>query len=379
MINTERVIKEFLNLLNIESPSKKEGEIASYLSDFFKKTGYEYFFDNSSEKTGSEVGNLIVKIPGTISSEPIFFNAHMDTVGPYENPKIIFENGVFRSDGRTILGADDKSGIVILLEIAQILKENSFPHPPLEFIFTTCEEIGLLGAKYLDMNLIESKEGFILDSELPEEVINGAPSSYQYKLEIIGKSAHAGLEPEKGINSIHIASKILSKLPCGRLDEETTSNIGIINGGEYVNIVPEKTIIEGEMRSHNEEKLEKLKKLLMDTVDEVIKNYPQKLENLPKANAEFKKVFQSFYIPPSDPMCVWVKKAGERIGLNIYFKRKEGASDANVFNEKGLKCLMLGTGMQKVHTTEEYIELKELIKAIKLILELIKIKGEMVK
>ena len=378
MIDPDRLALEFQTLLSIESPSKKEGKLAYYLADIFRALEYRCFFDNSSEHTGSEVGNLIVKIPGTLPSNPIFFCAHLDTVGPCENPKIIFDKGIYRSDGRTILGADDKSGIAVLIEIAKVLKENIFPHPPIEFIFTTCEEIGLLGAKYLDYNLIDANEGFVLDSENPTEVINAAPSSYQFKIEIKGKSAHAGLEPEKGINAIHILSQILSNLPFGRIDEETTMNVGIIKGGNYINIVPDYAEAKGEMRSHKEEKLLKLQNLLQNQFKKIVSSYPVKDKNLPSGKIRFEKIFKGFNIPLNDPICKVVQKAGEKIGLNIVFKRKEGGSDANVFNEHGLKCLILGTGMQKVHTTEEFIRLKDLILTANLVLEIIKIKGEMV-
>lgn len=377
MIDPDRLALEFQTLLTIESPSKKEGKIAYYIADIFEALGYRCFFDRSAENTGSEVGNLIVKIPGTLPSDPIFFCAHLDTVGPCENPKIIFDKGIYRSDGRTILGADDKSGIAVLIEIAKVLKENIFPHPPIEFIFTTCEEIGLLGAKYLDYNLIDAKEGFVLDSENPTEVINAAPFSYQFKVEIKGKSAHAGLEPEKGINAIHILSKILADLPFGRLDEETTMNVGIIKGGNYINIVPDYAEAKGEMRSHKEEKLLELQNLLQNQFEKIISSYPAKDKNLPSGKIRFEKIFKGFNIPLNDPICKIVQKAGEKIGLNIVFKRKEGGSDANIFNENGLKCLILGTGMQKVHTTEEFIALKDLIITANLVFEIIKLKSEM--
>ncbi len=377
MINPDRLALEFQTLLYIESPSKKEGKLAYYIADIFEVLGYKCFFDRSSENTGSEVGNLIVKIPGTISSNPIFFCAHLDTVGPCENPKIIFDEGIYRSDGKTILGADDKSGIAILIEIAKVLKENIFNYPPIEFIFTTCEEIGLFGAKYLDLSLIDAKEGFVLDSENPTEVINTAPSSYQFEIEIKGKSAHAGLEPEKGINAIQIISKVLADLPLGRIDEETTMNVGIINGGNYVNIVPNYASAKGEMRSHKEEKLINLQKTIQNQLNKVISLYPKIEEGIPSGKVKFEKIFKAFNIPLDDPLCKLVQKAGEKLGLNITFKRREGGSDANVFNEYGLKSLILGTGMQKVHTTEEFIKLKDLIIAANFVLEIIKTKGEM--
>ena len=376
MINPERLLLEFKNLLQIESPSLKEGKLAYYLADIFEALGLKPFFDTSSEATGSEVGNLIVKIPGTISSSPLLFCAHLDTVGPCEGVEVIEENGIIRSNGKTILGADDKAGIVILVELVKALKETQIPHPPLEFVFTTAEEIGLLGAKNLDYHHLEAKMGFVLDSELPEEIIIGAPSSYQFVIKIKGKSAHAGLEPEKGINAIKILAQIITNLPTGRIDQETTMNIGKINGGKYINIVPDFAFAEGEMRSHNEEKLENLKKQIETTIKEVIETYPERSQELPSGEVNFTKVFKAFYIEEKDPLLELVKKAGERIGLTIRVKKKEGGSDANVFNERGIKCVILGTGMQKVHTTEEFIRVKDLLTSARLVFEIVKLCGE---
>jgi len=376
MLNFERLLLEFKNLLAIESPSRKEGKLAYYLADLFFALGFKPYFDTSSEATGSEVGNLIVKVPGRVASPPLFFCAHLDTVGPCEGIEIFEENGVIRSNGKTILGADDKAGIAILLELVRTLKENEIPHPPLELVFTTAEEIGLLGAKNLAYHHLEAKYGFVLDSEAPEEVIHGAPSSYQFTIKVRGKAAHAGLEPEKGINAIKILAQIIAGLPTGRLDHETTMNIGKLNGGKYVNIVPDFAFVEGEMRSHDEEKLKNLMREVENKVQEVIENYPYKVEGLPSGKTLFTRVFKAFYIPEDDPLADLVKRAGLEANLNLTFKRKEGGSDANVFNERGLKCLILGTGMQKVHTTEEFILVKDLFKAARLVFEIVRLASE---
>ena len=376
MINPERLLLEFKNLLYIESPSRKEGKLAYYLADTFEALGLKPFFDTSSEATGSEVGNLIVKVPGTINAPPLFFCAHLDTVGPCEGIEVIEENGIIKSNGKTILGADDKAGIAILVELVRALKESSILHPPLELVFTTTEEIGLLGAKNLDYHHLEAKTGFVLDSELPEEVIIGAPSSYQFVIKIKGKAAHAGLEPEKGVNAIKILAQIIASLPTGRLDHETTMNIGKINGGNYINVVPELAFAEGEMRSHNEEKLEELKNQIEETLNEVINLYPQKIDNLPSGEVKFTRVFKAFHIEERDPLIELVKRASQNMGLSLSFRRKEGGSDANIFNERGIKCVILGTGMQKVHTTEEFIRIKDLITSARLVFEIVRICGE---
>uniref|UniRef100_A0A832LWE9 M20/M25/M40 family metallo-hydrolase n=1 Tax=Caldimicrobium thiodismutans TaxID=1653476 RepID=A0A832LWE9_9BACT len=376
MIDEGRLLLEFKTLLGIESPSKREGKLAYYLADIFEALGFTTFFDKSGEHTSSEVGNLIVKIPGTIPAPPLMFCAHLDTVGPCEGVEIIEEEGLIRSNGKTILGADDKAGIAVMVELAKVLRENPFPHAPVELVFTTCEEIGLLGAKYLDYNLLEAKFGLVLDSENPWEVINKAPSSYQFLLKVYGKSAHAGLEPEKGINAIKLLAQIITQLPSGRLDEETTMNLGKIHGGAYVNVVPDLAFLEGEMRSHSEEKLENLKERIDSIAKEVIENYLYKVEDLPKYKLDFTTVFKAFHLPEDGPEASLIKKAGERVGLQLTFRKKEGGSDANVFNSRGIKTFILGTGMQKVHTTEEFIMIKDLLDCAKLSLEILKTYSE---
>lgn len=376
MLNTERLLLEFKALLSIESPSTKEATLAFYLADLFEALEYKVFFDKSGEATGSNVGNLILKIPGTVQAPPLLLCAHLDTVGPCEGVEVIEENGIIRSNGKTILGADDKAGIAILVELLRVLKEDPFPHPPLEIVFTTTEEIGLLGAKNLDYRHIESRYGLVLDSENPEEIIHAAPSSYHFNLKVYGKSAHAGLEPEKGINAIKLLAQIVAGLPSGRIDHETTMNIGKINGGEYVNVVPPLAFVEGEMRSHREEKIEALMQELRKVVEEVITSHPHRIDNLPSFKLDFNRVFKAFYIPEDEPFIKLIKKAGEKVGFNIRLKKKEGGSDANVFNERGIQTLILGTGMQKVHTTEEFIRISDLIRSAKLVFEVIKLAGE---
>ncbi|MFN3406208.1 MAG: M20/M25/M40 family metallo-hydrolase [Caldimicrobium sp.] len=376
MINTDRLILEFKTLLSIESPSLKEGKVAYYLADLFDALGYSIYIDKSAELTNSDVGNLIIKMPGTIEGPTLLFCAHLDTVGPYENPEIIEEGEIIKTNGKTILGADDKAGIAILVEIAKVLRENPFPHPPLEFVFTTAEEIGLFGAKYLDYTHLKASYGFVLDAENPSDVIIAAPSSYQFILKVFGKSAHAGIEPERGINAIKLLAQIVVNLPTGRIDHETTMNIGKINGGNYVNIVPDLAFIEGEMRSHSEEKLEELKKEVENIAEDIIKNSTLKIDNFPFYKLDFKRVFKAFKISEEEPLIQVIKEAGKNLGIPLEFKVKEGGSDANILNERGIKSVILGTGMQKVHTTEEFIKKSDLIKASQLVLEIIKIAGK---
>ncbi len=209
-------------------------------------------------RSGSNTGNLIARFRGTAKDPPLLLNAHMDTVEPGKGVIPVFKDGIFTSDGTTILGADDKSAIAILLETIRVLQENNLPYGPLELVFTICEETGLLGAKYLDYDLITATYGYALDATDTEGIVTRAPGSDRLEFKIHGKDAHAGAAPEKGINAITLACKAIAGLEIGRIDHETTCNIGIIKGGIATNIVPNLVTVKGEIRSHNEEKLTRM-------------------------------------------------------------------------------------------------------------------------
>ncbi len=371
MINKERLAQEFLRLVHIESPSRREGEIAAYLAQVFHDLGARCVFDDSAKETGSEVGNLIVKIPGQASGPRIFFAAHMDTVEPCAQPRISLENGIFRSDGRTICGADDKSAIAAMLETLRVLKEKGLAHPPLEFIFTTCEEIGLLGAKHLDYALLESEYGYALDSEDPDELINRAPEAIRFYLRILGKAAHAGLNPEKGINAIKLAGEGLAEAPLGRIDPETTANIGVIRGGQATNIVPEEVELYGEVRSHRHEKLESTWEGIKKAFAQVVDRYKLPGADRPELHYRRNQDYPLMQVPEDHPVVQLALAAAQRLGRELRVTFTGGGSDANIFNGQGLACVILGTGMQQVHSTAEYITLEDLVKTTELVLQIV--------
>ncbi|OAG28506.1 M20/M25/M40 family metallo-hydrolase [Thermodesulfatator autotrophicus] len=370
MINQERLKQFFLDLAHIESPSRREGAVARYLQEKFKTLGASCLFDDSAPHTGSEVGNLVVKLNPSAKAK-VFLAAHMDTVEPTDSPKIIFANGVFKSDGRTICGADDKSAIAIFLELAHVIKENRLDIP-VEFVFTTCEEIGLLGAKHFDYSLLSAPFGYALDSEDPLELINKAPEAIRFTIKVLGKAAHAGINPEAGINAIKIASKAIAGIPLGRIDEETTANIGTITGGKATNIVPEEVVLEGEVRSHSREKLEAQWGHILSNFDRAVKDYPQKEKDLPKINYEKIKDYPLMYVSEDHPAIKIALKAAENLGQKLRICATGGGSDANIFNENGFPCVILGTGMKKVHSTEEYLPFDEFLLAARLTLEILK-------
>ncbi len=375
-INLERLQSSFIQLVKIDSPSRHEGQIATFIRRWFEKEFPKATIleDSSSVGTGSSVGNLIIKIPANIEKEPIFFNAHMDTVEPGRGVRPVFQNGVFKSDGTTILGADDKAAIAIIFEALLVLKEQHLKHGLIELIFTTCEEIGLLGAKNLDVSLIDAKAGIALDSEDPDQVINRAPSAIRFQANIHGLSAHAGLNPEQGISSIKVAATAIAKAPQGRVDHETTCNIGIIKGGVATNIVPELTVVEGEVRSHNEKILRKIQDEIIGCFYQAAEEFKNSQNNsYPYVTVTVEDDYPLMYVPESHKIIDSIMKAGKNLGRNLKLVKTGGGSDANILNQKGLSTIILGIGMDKVHTTNEQISLSDMEKTAQLLLELIDI------
>ncbi|MDP3043925.1 MAG: M20/M25/M40 family metallo-hydrolase, partial [Bacillota bacterium] len=250
MINRRRLVDTFMTLAKTDSVSRRERGVVDHLAGLLADIGLEYFEDEAGQAINGTAGNLIAKVPGTTAGPPLLFCTHLDTVEPGNGVKPRVDGHVIRSAGETILGADDKAGIAAVLEAVRVLKEQELPHPPLELVFTVAEEIGLLGIRELDFSLVKARMGFVLDSDgTPGKVITRAPSQDRIVATVIGRAAHAGINPEDGVNAIQAAAKAIANLPLGRIDEETTANIGVIRGGQATNIVPERVYLEGETRS----------------------------------------------------------------------------------------------------------------------------------
>ena len=372
-INRDRLADTFRQLVLIDSPSREEGAVAGWIKRTLKEEiGAEVIEDQSRDQTGSESGNIIARIPGTEKIIPLFFNAHMDTVEPGRGIKIIFKDGIFQSDGTTVLGADDKAAIAILIETVRLLKEHNVPHGPIEFLFTVCEEIGLLGAKSLDPALLDAKAGYALDSSDPEVLINQAPCAIRFKVRIVGKATHAGLHPELGINAIQVAARALAEVPLGRIDEYTTANVGLIHGGKATNIVPEEVELEGEVRSHNPEKLREVQDQVLGTFHRIALDFkPVENSGLPLIKTEIIDDYPLMSVSEGHPLITTAVKAAKGLGRKLRLDMTGGGSDANIFNAKGLATVVMGIGMQNVHTTSEHIRLDDMVATAELVLEII--------
>jgi len=367
MVNEKRLIESFMELVKIDSISRKERNLADFLIEKLEDLGLDVIVDQAGEKIKSNSGNIIARLKGNIKkATPIMFSAHMDTVVPGKNISPLCDGEKIVSIGKTILGADNKAAIAALLETLHILKENNIPCGDIEIVFSICEEIGLQGAKNLNISELKSQIGFVLDAGgRVGKIITTAPSQNSLKIIIHGKSAHAGANPEEGINAIQVAGFALSGMNLGRIDEETTANIGVISGGKATNIVPDKVTLKGEVRSRNEEKLEKCTEKLKKITEDTAQKFKAKAEI--KVNEEF----QCYNLSPDDQAVKIAIKAVKDIGLEPTLCPTGGGSDANVFNKKGLPSVVLAVGMENAHTLEEYILIKELKNTAECILSII--------
>ena len=367
MVNEKRLIESFMDLVKIDSVSREEKEIADFLVKKLKDLGLEVRVDHAGEKVKSNSGNIIARLRGDKDkATPIMFSAHMDTVVPGKNINPICDGEKIVSDGKTILGADDKAAIAALLEALYIVKEKNISHGDIEIVFTICEEIGLHGAKNLDISSLNARMVFVLDcGGQVGEIISAAPSQNSLKIIIHGKSAHAGSNPEGGINAIQVAGFILSRMKLGRIDEETTTNIGIISGGKATNIIPDEVILEGEVRSRKEEKLEKYTKKLKKIAEDTAREFKA------KAEVKINREYYCYNLSTDEQVVRIAMKAVKNMGLEPLLHPTGGGSDANVFNKKSFPAVDLAIGMEKVHTVDEYILVKNLKNTAEYILSII--------
>ncbi len=364
----EKVINEFVELVKIDSISLEEKKVFDYIGNRLSHLNCEKIFQEYSiEELGVSSGNLIVKIPAnTQNAKSIFFDAHVDTVEPGRGivPIVNYDENKIVSSGNTILGSDDKAAVAaMLVAIEEILSKN-FPHGDIYFLFTSAEEIGLVGIQHFDFSLIKPDFGFVLDShDKVGRIVVAAPYHYKYKIKVTGKASHAGIEPEKGINAIKVASKIVLKLPQGKINKDTVANVGVIEGGKATNIVAENCEISGEFRSHSLMHLEKIKK----KIEELVSDYKKEVVDI---EFELKEMYKGFKYSINDEVVEYVTSALLSMGIKPSYEKTGGGSNTNIYNQNGIKALTLSIGMMNIHSTGEYIEFDDLINLVRLILRL---------
>ena len=374
-INERRMQQLFCDLAKITSLSGKEGAIARRLSILLKFMGAEVTIDDAGRKIGGETGNLIARFPGTAPGEPFLLSAHMDTVGPADNVRPQLHKDRITSDGNSILGADCKAGIAIIVEVLKTLDENKIPHPPIEAVFTISEEMALMGAKYLDYASLRSRYGLIFDNEQDiENVITSAPAADKMDIKVYGASAHSGVAPEKGISAIQVVSSAINGMKLGRIDSQTTANIGFISGGNAINIVPPLVELSGEARSHDPAKLKKQTRHMEDCLKKAVKKIKVRADGriiTPRYEFLIENKFPNLRIEKTNPVLALISNAMREEGLKMKPSASGGGTDGNILYGHGIKAPILATGMRDVHTTHEYLDLKDFHTCARLTLKVI--------
>lgn len=362
-MRTEYILKTFQELVCIDSPSLKERKIADYLKKRFEKLGIILQEDEGGKKCGSDSGNLYAYVKGSLPGDSILLSAHMDTVSPAYNKKaVLHKNGKITSDGTTVLGADDMAGITSICEAVSYIKENGIKHRDFELLFTVGEELYCQGAKQFDFHCIKSTQAYVLD--LSGEVgtaAYAAPTILSFQAHIVGKAAHAGFAPEQGIHAIKAAAHAVSELTLGRIDEDTTANVGIIKGGEGKNIVPSECMVQGEIRSLRHEKA-------LKTAEEYHKIFEKEAASL-GAGLEWKEEIhvQAYQTARESRTVREYEKVCESLSIPVKFLHTFGGSDNNVFAKNGIEGLVIATAMFGVHSCEEYTYIEELEKVFRIV------------
>jgi len=358
MADKNRMVSEFLKLASIDSLSFKEREMADALTGILRDMGIEVYEDDAGKKLGGNAGNLICTIKGNKDVPAILLMAHMDTVVPGTGKKPRIDGEYIRSDGTTVLGSDDVAGIVSILEAIRIIREKKLKHGDIQVAFTIAEEGGLVGSKNLDYSRIYAKYGIVLDaSGQVGGIAVKAPAQNIMDIVVEGKASHAGIAPEEGINAIVIASEAISSMRLGRIDPETTANIGIIKGGQATNIVCDRVEIHAEARSRNPEKLERQTEHMRQCFENAVAKWNGKL------TFKYWNEYPSFNISPDSEIISILKDAAKLSGLELKLIETGGGSDTNIINGKGIEAVCMCIGMDKVHSTEEQILIEDLVKS----------------
>lgn len=376
MINRDRLLDTFLQLVRIDSESREELQLALQLRTELERYGAECILDDAGEKVGGNSGNLFVRLAATdASAEPLFFSAHMDTVAPGRGVVPRVDGNFVRSDGTTILGADDKSGCAILLELIRTLVERKPRHGDVEICFTICEEVGLYGAKFFDTGRLRAKRGLVFDSADPGTIYTRAPAANQLHWIVRGQEAHAAAAPERGISAIRIAAQAIAAMKFGRIDHETTANVGSVEAPGPTNVVAREVRVSAEARSLDEEKLRKQTEHMSRCFHEAVEHAaPLELESgTVRASLEetIEREYDRMNVPETAAVVELLQRASSSLGFSMLLGTMGGACDGNVFNGKGIECVNVGTGMSLIHTRSEVLNLPLFYRAADLTLAVV--------
>jgi tripeptide aminopeptidase len=346
MIDQERLVARFLELVRIDSPSGQEQAVGERVMAWLRELGAAVERD--------AIGNVFAQLDGR--GEPLLLNAHLDTVVPGTGIEPVLGAGVIKSDGRTILGADDKAGVAIALEVVRAAQAGGLALPPLDILFTVQEEVGLCGAKAFDTRRLRARQGIGLDSGgAPGTVIVAAPSQDSLEVVVHGVAAHAGVAPEMGISAVVVAAEAIAGLPLGRIDEETTANIGIIQGGRATNIVCDRVEVRGEARSRDPGKLAAQTQAMVGAFEEAAARRGATVD------VRVSHPYTAFRLSPEEPILRLLAAGAAEVGLEPQLLPTGGGSDANILNAAGIRIANISTGMELGHSTREQIAIADML------------------
>ena len=367
MINKNRMIEQFCKLVEIDALSYQERKMADVLKHSLMELSFEVKEDDAGAMYDGNCGNVYGYLKGELPGEPILLSAHMDTVGPGSNKKaIVKEDGTITSDGSTVLGADDLSGVVSILEGIRTIKEQGIAHRSIEVLFTIAEEVYIRGSEIFDYHKIKAKEAYVLDLSGPVGMVAlSAPTLVSFTATIHGKASHAGFAPELGIHAIAVAAEAITMIKQGRVDDNTTVNIGCIEGGAARNIVAETCILKGEVRSLSHEKA------LVEA--EKIETVLNQVTAAHAATYDFETEFGclSYQIEKNDPVVQRFEKACSELGYPTMYVDTFGGSDNNNFVRNGIKGIVIACGMNQVHSCDEYTHVDELERCANIVFKMI--------
>ncbi len=367
MIQKARLTNLFCQLVRIDAPSLNEREMAETIKTMLQNQGCSIEEDDAGSEIGGNCGNLLARWPGELEEPPLLFGVHLDTVGPCQGKEaVIGSDQVIRSQGQTILGADDLSGVAAVLEAMQSIREDRIPHRPVEILLSVAEELHLRGSTHFDCRKVQAREAYVLDtSGSPGRAALQAPGHITLTFEIFGQAAHAGIAPETGVSAIQAACRGIAKMKLGRIDAETTANIGHIEGGGATNIVADYCRVTAECRSLNQEKLE------TQAADMRAGMEQGAAETGARVAIQAETSYHPYRVEPEHPVVRRYVRACNRIGLPGELATSGGGSDNNVLMRNGIQGIVLTCGMKDVHSCQENISVEDLTNTARLVEALI--------
>ncbi len=358
MINQDRVLATFLDLVRIDNPSGEEDAIAAHVRSLLEELGLQVEEDS--------IHNLLARVPG--EGEPLLLNAHLDSVAPCRGVRPVVADGVVRSNGYTVLGADDLAGVTAIIAGVRETLERGRPHRAVEILLTVQEEVGLRGAASFDVRSLRAREGYTLDSDGDfGSIVVGAPAQDSLYVEVIGRAAHAGIVPEHGINAIAVAGAALAAMPLGRIDAETTANIGIIKGGSATNIVPAQVELWGEARSHDQDKLVAQVQEMVAALEEAARVRGAHVR------VEITHRYDTYRLDQDLPVVQRASAILRAMGVEPRYRVSGGGSDVNIFAQRNLSVANLSVGYREIHSTNEHIAVADLVRSTEMVVRLLEL------